>query len=151
MGSDSLYRPDIATVYVPVFGSESFRRNLGERLTEAVVKEIELKTPYKVVQGYNADSVLSGRIVSESKYAITENINDELRDIEVDMDIELSWRDRSGLPILQPQLIPLSRNVVELAQAVHFAPEPGQSLTTAQQELIQRLAEQIVSRMEVPW
>ena len=48
-GAASLYPPDIQTVYVPVFESNSFRRNLSELLTEAVCKEIELKTPYKVV------------------------------------------------------------------------------------------------------
>ena len=49
IGNRSLYRPDIRTVHVPVVQSESFRRYLGERLTEAIVKEVELRTPYKVV------------------------------------------------------------------------------------------------------
>ena len=40
-GAASLYPPDIQTVYVPVFESNSFRRNLSEWLTEAVCKEIE--------------------------------------------------------------------------------------------------------------
>ena len=73
VGQQSLYRPEIATIYVPVFESESYRPNLGERLTEAVVKEIELKTPYKVVQTPNADSVLRGRIVMETKRVLAEN------------------------------------------------------------------------------
>ena len=50
VGTGSLYAPDVATVYVPMIESDSYRRDLGERLTEAVVKEIELKTPYKVVE-----------------------------------------------------------------------------------------------------
>src|SRR6266481_1806454 len=66
-GAASLYPPDIQTVYVPVFESNSFRRNLGEWLTEAVCKEIELKTPYKVVGTPNADSVLTGKITSDTK------------------------------------------------------------------------------------
>ena len=45
-GSQSLFNtPDIETVHVPVFQSSSFRRDLGEQLTEAVVKEIEKRTP----------------------------------------------------------------------------------------------------------
>src|SRR5688500_10305880 len=67
VGQRSLYRPDIRTVYVPVVQSNSFRRYLGERLTEAIVKEIELKTPYKVVDSDAADSVLTVKLVSESK------------------------------------------------------------------------------------
>src|SRR5262245_65624285 len=67
IGNRSLYRPDIRTVHVPVIQSESYRRNLGEKLTEAVVKEIELKTPYKVVDAESADSILSLRLVSDSQ------------------------------------------------------------------------------------
>ena len=80
IGNQSLYRPDIRTVYVPMFESESYRRNLGERLTEAVIKEIESKTPYKVVHTPNADSVLSGRIVTETKRVIAKDDNNQPRD-----------------------------------------------------------------------
>ncbi|HEY6562999.1 MAG TPA: hypothetical protein VIY86_00755, partial [Pirellulaceae bacterium] len=50
LGSPTLYRPDIATIQIPIFESDSYRRFLGERLTEAVVKQVELKTPYKVTR-----------------------------------------------------------------------------------------------------
>src|SRR6188508_556309 len=65
LGNRSLYRPDIRTVHVPMAVSDSYRRHLGEKLTEAVVKEIELKTPYKIVDSDSADSVLSLRLVSD--------------------------------------------------------------------------------------
>ena len=67
VGTGSLYAPDVATVYVPMIESDSYRRDLGERLTEAVVKEIELKTPYKVVNTPNADSILSARLISDTR------------------------------------------------------------------------------------
>ncbi len=151
VGSDSLYRPDVQTVYVPVFQSESFRRYLGERLTEAVVKQIEQRTPYKVVSGVNADSVLQGRIVEESKYAITENANDESRDIELETIVEVTWRGRNGVVLFGPVQWPIPAEFDSLGQAVHIVPEGGQSLATGQQELIVRMADQIVARMEVPW
>ena len=72
LGNRSLYRPDIRTVHVPMVQSDSYRRYLGERLTEAVVKEIELQTPYKVVDSDSADSVLSVRLVSDSKRVLAE-------------------------------------------------------------------------------
>src|SRR5687767_14906756 len=78
LGNGTLYRTDIRTVYVPMFESDSFRRNLGERLTEAVVKEIENKTPYKVLSDPGAaDSVLRGHLVSERKAVLAENRFDE--------------------------------------------------------------------------
>src|SRR4051812_20937445 len=71
-GAASLYPPDIQTVYVPVFESNSFRRGLSEWLTEAVCKEIEAKTPYKVVGTPQADSVLTAKLVSDTKRVIIE-------------------------------------------------------------------------------
>ena len=150
-GNQTLYRADIYTVHVPVFESESFREFLGERLTEAVVKQIELVTPYKVSQGATADSVLYGHLLEEDKYVLTENINDEPRDIEVGMRIEVSWRGRNGEMLAGPETFRVPNELVRFAQAVHFVPEGGQSLGTAHQEAIQKLAEQIVSRMELPW
>src|SRR6478752_10094504 len=84
IGRGGLYRPDVRTVHVPVAQSDSYRRYLGERLTEAVVKEVELRTPYKVVASDTADSVLSIRLVSDSKRVINNNRFNEPRDIETD-------------------------------------------------------------------
>src|SRR6187431_2988933 len=79
VGTGSLYTPDVATVYVPMIDSDSYRRDLGERLTEAIVKEIELKTPYKVVSTPDADSVLSGRLVRDTRKTLIENAFDDPR------------------------------------------------------------------------
>ena len=89
IGTRTLYRPDIRTVYVPMFESDSLRRNLGERLTEAVVREIELKTPYKVVHRADADSILAARIISDTKRVVAEDVNDIPRDIETDLIVQV--------------------------------------------------------------
>ena len=67
MGTNSLFPSDIQTVHVPVFASDSYRRGMGERLTELVIKEIEERTPYKVVSSADADSILTGRITNDTK------------------------------------------------------------------------------------
>ena len=151
VGYTGLYRGDIYTVYVPVFESESFRRHLGERLTEAVAKEIELKTPYKLAQGFNADTVLYGRIVEENKIVISENVFDEPRDLAYEMFMEVTWRDRNGQILFGPQVVRLPEALQEVGQSVHFVPEAGQSISTAQLEAMSRLAEQVVAQMEMPW
>jgi hypothetical protein len=151
LGNRSLYRPDIRTVHVPVVPSESFRRYLGERLTEAVVKEIELKTPYKVVGADEADSVLTVRLVSDSKRVLSENRFDEPRDIETDFFVQLSWVDRRGDVIMSHEDIPAAPLLLNIGQSANFVPEGGQSLATAHHEAIQRLAEQIVGQMELAW
>ena len=106
LGQRSLYRPDIRTVHVPVVQSDSFRRYLGERLTEAVVKHIELKTPYKVVDSDSADSVLSMRLVSDSKRFLSRTPFNEPRDIETDFFVQVSWVDRRGDLIMSHEDVP---------------------------------------------
>jgi len=151
VGNQSLYRPDIRTIYVPVFRSESFRPFLGERLTEVVIKEIELKTPYKVVASPNADSVLTGRIVFERKKVLAEDANDNPRDIDTEFVVEVNWHDRLGGAILENAAFTYSPRIFVAAQDQNFIPESGQSLATAHQANLQRLAQQIVAEMESPW
>jgi len=151
VGSQTLYRQDVRTVYVPMFESESFRRQLAERLTEAVVKRIEAVTPYKVVHRPDADTVLTGRIVRDRKRVLTEDRFDMARDIEVSLRVEAAWTDRAGNLIGSRFNQPLPAPLITLTTSSHFVPEGGQSYATAQREAIQKLAKQIVEQMEMPW
>lgn len=151
VGNRSLYRPDIRTVHVPIFQSDSLRRHLGERLTEMVVKKIEDKTPYKVVSSLPADSVLTGRILDDQKYVVAENANDEPRDIELELRLEISWHDHRGDLIAPTYAVRVPGELTKFGQAVHLVPEGGQSVATAQVDALERLAEQIVATMEIAW
>lgn len=150
-GAASLYTPDIQTVYVPVFQSNSFRRNLSEWLTEAVCKDIETKTPYKVVGNPNADSVLIGKLIADTKRVIVEDQYDMPRETEVNMAVEIRWVNRKGDLLNSPVPVPLPQDLVTLSAPGMLVPEYGQSVTTAQLQSIQALSAQIVSLMEMPW
>lgn len=151
VGARSLYAPDVSTVYVPIFESESFRPELGERLTEAVVKEIELKTPYKVVGTSGADSVLTGRITSDTKRVVVEDFHDAPRELDLNLQVDVTWLNRRREPIRTPMAFDLPSDALGIGQSVRFIPEAGQSVAVSQQQAIQRLAEQIVATMEEPW
>lgn len=151
VGNQSLYRPGIRTVHVPVFESAAFRRNLGERLTEAVIKEIEFRTPYKVVHSPSADSTLHGSVGAVAKSVLAENANDEPRHLENVLNVSVTWVDRAGGVLLYTTPIPIPSIVFNITESADFVPEAGQSTTTAQQEAIDRIAQQVVSQMEIPW
>ena len=148
-GSHTLYRPDVRTVHVPIFQANSFRRDFGERLTEAVVKQIELNTPYKVVCESDADTILTGQISSETKTVLAEDINDVPRNIGTDLVVRIRWESRSG-DLLQSGLVDLPP-ILQISQSANLIPEGGQSVATAHQRAISQLAEQIVERMQYPW
>ena len=144
IGNRTLYRPDVRTVHVEIFESESFRKFSGQRMTEAVIKQIELNTPYEIADASVADSVVRGRIVRDNKRPIAETRNDDLRQIGVAYRVEVSWTDRAGTPLMPRQFLRLNRDV-------DFVPEAGQSMATATQELIDKIARQVAQQMEMPW
>ncbi len=150
-GTNSLYAADVATVYVPMIESDSYRRDLGERLTEAVVKEIELKTPYKVVSTPNADSVLSARLLTDTRKTIIQNGFSDPRVSETELRAEVNWVSRRRQPLVPVQMIPVPAELLAVSQTSNLIPEAGSSVATAQQQAIQRLAQQIVGTMEAPW
>jgi hypothetical protein len=150
-GARTLFPEGIETVYVPVFDSSSYRRELGEELTEAVVKEIERRSHYKVVASPSADTVLTGKITAETKHLIFQTLQGDPREMEVNLQVKVSWVDRRGSPVREIPPVPVPSAAVDVSAASSVVPEVGQSIATSHQRAIQRLAEQIVSLMEKPW
>ena len=144
LGNQYLYRSDIRTVHVAMFESDSYRRFLGQRTTEAVIKEVELSTPLTITNPQIADSFIRERILQDRKSVVGENRLDEPRSLGVEWVVEIDWVDRAGTPLMQRQTVRITEDVV-------FIPEGGQSLTTAQQKIIERVARQTVSQMQTPW
>ena len=151
VGANTLFRSDIQTVHVPIFRSDSFRRHLGERLTEAVGRKIETMSAYRLATAAQADSVLQGRIISDRKSVTAENKFDTPRALEARLIVQIQWIDRNGLPLAQLNSIVIPDSLLTISQAESFVPEAGQSLTTTHQKAIERLADQIVSQMEARW
>jgi len=153
-GNNTLYAPNVRTVYVPVFQTDSYRVtpgiDLGERLTEAVCKEIEKRTPFKVVGTPDADSVLTGRIVADTKRMVVESPTDQSRQVEMNIQVLVTWADRGG-SVLASGGVPLPAASVDVGQAAMLVPEFGRSVVSTQQEGIVKMAQQIVGLMEEPW
>jgi Lipopolysaccharide-assembly len=160
------YNSNIRTVRVPIFKNLTFRRGLEFELTRAVVREIEAKTPYKVVSGDDADTELSGTILTLTKSVINRTQLNEVREAETVLGVEVVWKDlRTGEILSQPppppgappppppppgQPPPPPKPVL-IQSTASFIPELGESITTAQKRNVDRLAVQIVSMMETPW
>ncbi|WP_425401066.1 LPS assembly lipoprotein LptE [Aeoliella sp.] len=150
MGSESLYAPDVRTIYVPMIESDSYRRDLGERLTEAIVNEIELNTPYKVVGTPAADAVLTVHLQNDIRRTTVEDAFDQVRAAENQLRAEVTFVNhrRNGYAAA-PQVYPLSAEIV--GQTSLLVPAVGQTVSSSQQVAIERLAQQIVGSMEQAW
>jgi hypothetical protein len=151
MGSRTLYRGDIRTVYVPVVRNDSFRAQLGTRLTEAIQKEIELRTPYKVVSDPTADSILSCLLTFDDKQVLGETQNDDPRYLRTSLAVQVNWTDRRGGLLMENRILPPGELAFFFGSSAAFTPEAGQSISTAQQRAIEQLAAHIVGHMETRW
>lgn len=150
-GNGSLYNPNIRTVHVPIIRNDTFRHDIGVQLTEAIVRSIELRTPYKVVGDPSADSVLTCRVTNQGKRVIAENRFDEPRALNTTLSVEMTWTDRQGNLLMTNRFVPVGELAFYFVQGSDFIPEGGQSIATAQQKAVEQLADQIVSQMESRW
>ncbi len=142
--------PLVRSVEVPIFETTSFRRGLDTQLTEAVQKQIQLRTSLRVIKD-GADTRLTGRIVDLRKSVLGENRFDDARELQMNIALEVIWEDLRGGRVLAQQQIPLTPEIISLRSQADFAPEIGQSLATATQQSINQLARQVVDLMESPW
>jgi hypothetical protein len=136
----------IRTVYVPIFRSFTFRKDMNLMLTERLHKEIERRTPFKVVgTREGADAVLEGTINFVDKNMIVESPFNLPRQINALISAEVRFYDnRPGAP--EP---PSSPAVV--TEVASFYPELGETSQLGFQKAIDKLVTQIVGMMEEKW
>lgn len=149
IGTTGLYNDSIETVYVPMVEANTYRHDFGERLTEAIVKKISEQTPYRIVGPKDPDSTLTVTLLGERQSVSVLDRYDNTRQKNIDMTARVVWRNNRTGTSPTEALAP-GANTTILAQSF-LVPEMGQSTETAQQEAIEKLAEQIVGLMETSW
>ena len=151
IGTRTLYRKDVRTIHLPIIKSDSFRPELGVMLTESLQKEIEKRTPFKLVNIDTADSVMTCRLTSDAKRVVSQTNLSEPRLLKSVVTVEVQWVDRRGTPLIETRFLPPGESTFYFAENVDFVPEAGQSISTANQKVIERLANHIVDQMEARW
>ena len=142
---------NVRTVYIPVFQTDSFRRNLDYLLTEAVHREIRTRSAYRITDESTADTILTGQIVDIRKDVLSQTRYDDARELQLLLGVRIKWVDRRDGRILQERVFPIGQELAQHSSQVSFAPELGHSMATAEQKAAERLAARIVDMMEMPW
>ena len=146
----SAFSPGVRTVSVPIFQSDLFRRGIEFQLTEAVQKELKDRG-LKVVEAPYAETRLSGKIVAYRKFKLSESRQDDPRQLQLSLTVLVTWEDLRTGEILNQQEIALPPEAIALTANSSFAPEVGQSLASANQQVVDHVARNIVNKMEMPW
>ncbi len=140
----SLYSSSIKTVAVPMWRNQTFRRQLEFKLTEAIDKNIEARTPFRLAPRSTADSVLTGTIVSVQENVLNSNFQTNLpQQTQVTIAVNFTWRDLRTGKVLEVRKY--------FAASASEVPAIGTQLSDAEQVVIERLARRIVDSMQKPW
>jgi hypothetical protein len=143
----SMQRPfpeDVKTVYVEMAQSREFRRELEFMLTEALVKRIQMDTPYRIADRDRADTVFSCEILEvQSRGLADDQETDQPREVASNIIVRYRWKDlRSGKMLVErPRFVYTSS----------YIPLVGESFNKGMIRGMDGLAEQMVESMENPW
>ncbi|RJP34300.1 MAG: hypothetical protein C4547_11000 [Phycisphaerales bacterium] len=135
---------DIRTVHVEMFQSREFRRELEFRLTEAVIKRINMDTPYRIAPLRTADVVVTGEILNVTNRTFGSDLDDDLpREIGSTIAVRFQMKDlRDGRILVdRPRFV----------YQTNYIPPVGETFEDGMIRGIDGLAEQIVQTMESAW
>ncbi|NLX22314.1 MAG: hypothetical protein GXY55_11705 [Phycisphaerae bacterium] len=142
--ADSLYRKNVRTVYVEMFHSKEFRRDIEFHLTEAVRKQIDRMTPYRNAPRERADTILTGEVLEWREATLGHDPMTALpRETAGTLAIRYRWQDlRTGaLLVDQPRLI----------TTVPYTRPTGETAHNAIDDAVNRIARKVVHGMETAW
>ena len=136
----SPYRPEVKSVYVEMFGSRSFRRDLEFRLTKALMDRIQAQTPYRLAGKQDAQTVLYGQLRRVSETVLSDDYHSDLpQEKQVLLVVDVTWKDlRTGKILLQRK---------GLRSSGDYFPPLGESFFHGSGVAIERMAESIVELM----
>ena len=140
------YPKEDRTVAVNVFRNDTYDRALNGQLTEAIIKEVQAMTPYRIASEARADTLLRGtvrrRAVRELSKSLSTGLTEEaLYEVEIDWE----WVDqRTGKVIV-------ARNAFT-ASALFVPSRPSAEPTEIGRfAVVQNLASDVVANMQATW
>ena len=144
--SMSVYRDDVRTVAVPIFENDTYVRDVEFDLTDALIKEIESRTPYKVVNRSRADTILIGRIREVDLDQLSKSrLTGLSEEVILSVTIDFRWQHQLTGKLL------LDRGQFQ-GQGLFVPSQPsGEPIELGQFAAVQQLARDIVNEMQAPW
>ena len=142
----SPYDQGISTIAVEMFENETYDRGVEFELIDALVKEIEARTPYKVTSTSRADTILTGRIRRVERTQLSKSqLTGLSEEVTVSVTIDVHWRDlRSGQPLLALESF--------TGHGLFVPSRPtGEPIELGEFAAVQALARDIVGEMRADW
>lgn len=144
--SQSLYPTEFRSVAIPIFKNSTMSRNMEFMLTDAVIKHVQSRTPYRIVDETYADTLLTGTIKSVQLRTLnqsrTTGLDNEML-MEVTIDFEWLNLGTGGRIVAKENFT---------CDALFIPSRPSsEPLEMGQFAVVQQLAGDIVDQMQATW
>ncbi|QQE10890.1 LptE family protein [Planctomycetota bacterium] len=146
-----IYPEQYQTVAVPIFENRTFWNSsrytgLEADLAEALAKEVESRTPYKVASPATADTIIQGTITGFEQRVITRKREGNVPEqMEIIMTVNFEWKDQRT-----SQTIVDRKGYQAIGRYTPTRPV-NELLSIGQHQAISRMANQIVNTMRTNW
>lgn len=143
---NAVYPSEYHTVAAPIFENRTFYRGVEFDLANALVSQIESRTPYKVAAPGRADTILQGTITRIEQNQLSRRRPGGVpQEVEVTIWVDFEWKDlRTGQTIRD-------RKGFESPGTYVVSAPVNQPFELAQHQAVERLAEDIVATMRTDW
>jgi len=92
---NNLYSEDVQTVAVPIFENKTFYTGVEREITDALIKEIQARTPYRISETGSADSIITGEITQVSKDPLNARRGTGLvQEVALSITVDFEWTDQ---------------------------------------------------------
>jgi len=144
--SQSVYTEGIETIAIPIFQNDTYFRDVQFDLTDAIIKEVEARTPYRVASQKTADSILIGQIrkveldqISKSRFT---GLGEE---VLYGVTIDFQWMD-----LRTDQTLVEQRSFTSYGLFVPSNPT-GERKELGRFSAVQQLASDVVDELQSAW
>ena len=142
----SSYDTSVRTVAVPMFQNPTYARGLEIELTDAIVKEIQSRTPWRVTTEGTANTTLTGTLTNSQLQQLSYSRDTGyVQEVGVTLTVDFDWKDaRTGKTLVS------RRNFSAMASFVPESPA-NERIEHGQHAAIQKLARDIVTELRSNW
>ncbi|MCA9277257.1 MAG: LptE family protein [Phycisphaerales bacterium] len=143
---DSGFDESIRTIAVPIFRNETTSRGLEVQLTEAVQKQLQQRTPWRLSSTDRADTTLVGVITGTQLSVLSDDPQTGLvQEQAVRITIRFEWRDNRSGEVL------VARDGYSASAVFSPSRGVGDRLEMGQRNAIDELASDLVSDLRSSW
>lgn len=144
--AQSIYPQNVSSIAVPIFENRTYVRDVEFELTDALVKEIEARTPYKVTSSSRADTMLTGQIRKVELDQLSKSPHTGLTEEAIlSVTIDFEWKDlRNGRTLVE------RRQYTGHALFVPSRPS-SEPIELGQFAVVQQLARDMVGELQAEW